>query len=57
MVAIMKYEAGLKFTGYVCEDKATAEKFVREELGWVNPRCYELVPVTYVHSVLKIEKD
>ena len=57
MVAIMKYEAGLKFTGYVCEDKATAEKFIREELGWVNPRCYELVPVAYVHSVLKIEKD
>ena len=48
MVAIIKYEGGPQFTGYVCEDKATAEKFVREALGWVNPRCWEIVPVKYV---------
>ena len=48
MVAIMKYEAGLKFTGYICESKEVAQRFVRDGLGWVNERAYEIIPVKYV---------
>lgn len=48
MVAIMKYESGLKFTGYICENREVAERFVKDDLGWVNERAYEIMPVKYV---------
>lgn len=44
MVALMKYECGLKFTGYVFED----EEIAKEWLKWKNPAAYEIVPVTFV---------
>ena len=46
MVALMRYECGLKFTGCVFENMDIAQKWL-EENGWVNPRAYELVPVTF----------
>lgn len=46
MVALMKYECGLKFTGCVFEDMETARKWLKEN-GWCNPYSYELVPVAF----------
>jgi hypothetical protein len=46
MVALMKYECGLKFTEYVFEDMETAKKWLKEK-GWVNPWSYKLIPVTF----------
>lgn len=43
MVALMKYECGLKFTGLVFEDKETA----REYLKGKNPYAFEIVPVAF----------
>ena len=57
MVAIMKYEAGPRFTGYVCEDEYTARKFVRENLGWVNNNSWTLVSVEYISTKICIEKE
>ena len=58
MVAIMKYEAGLKFTGYICENGEVAERFVRNGLGWANKNAYEIVPVKYVSEqiIWKVEE-
>ena len=41
-------KAGLKFTGYICENREVAERFVKDGLGWVNERAYEIMPVKYV---------
>ena len=46
MVALMRYECGLKFTGCVFENMDIAQKWL-EENGWVNPRAYELTPVAF----------
>lgn len=46
MVALMKYERGLKFTGCVFENMDTAQKWLKEN-GWRNPRAYELVPIAF----------
>ena len=46
MVALMRYECGLKFTGCVFENMDIAQKWL-EENGWFNPRAYELVPVAF----------
>lgn len=43
MVAIMKYECGLKFTGYVFEDEETAKEWLKYKAPW----AYEIVPVTF----------
>lgn len=43
MIALMKYECGLKFTGCVFETKETAEKFIHD--NGLNPEAYELIPV------------
>lgn len=43
MVALMKYECGLKFAGIVFEDMETAKKW----LEYKNPRAYKLVPVAF----------
>ena len=58
MVAIMKYQAGLRFTGYVCENKEKAKRFITEALGWTNKEAYEIIPVKYVTEqvVWKIEE-
>ena len=37
MVALMRYECGLKFTGCVFENMNIAQKWL-EENGWCNPR-------------------
>lgn len=42
MVAVMKYECGLKFTGCVFEDEETAKEWIK----WLNG-AYEIVPVTF----------
>lgn len=46
MVALMKCECGLKFTGCVFEDMETARKWLKEN-GWCNPYSYELIPVAF----------
>lgn len=46
MIALMRYECGLKFTGCVFENMDIAQKWL-EENGWFNPRAYELVPVAF----------
>ncbi len=43
MVAIMKYEGGLKFTGCVFEDLETAKEWLKDK----NPWAYEIVPVAF----------
>ena len=43
MVALMKYECGLKFTGLVFEDEKTA----REYLKGTNPQVFENGPVAF----------
>ena len=46
MVALMRYECGLKFTGLVFENMDTVQKWLKEN-GWVNPRAYEIIPVAF----------
>ena len=46
MIALMRYECGLKFTGCIFENMDIAQRWL-EENGWFNPRAYELVPVAF----------
>lgn len=46
MVALMKCENGLKFTGCIFEDIETAHKWLKEK-DWCNPYSYRLVPVAF----------
>ena len=43
MIALMKYECGLRFTGIVFEDMETAKKW----LVGKNPDAFELQPVAF----------
>ena len=45
MVALMKYEGGLRFTGLVFEDKETAEKYLKNENK--NPEAFQIIPIAY----------
>lgn len=57
MVAILVDDLGWKFSGYVCEDKTTAEKFIHETLHWINPDSFQIVPVTYVYTKIETKTD
>jgi hypothetical protein len=46
MVAIMKYEGGLVFTGIVCENAEVAQKVLKDR-HWANPHAFEIIPVEY----------
>ena len=52
MVAIMKYENGLKFNGVVCENTETAHQWLKEQ-GIVNPNSYKIIPVSYITKDLE----
>lgn len=43
MLALMKYENGLKFTGLVFEN----EKVAKEYLKGKNPDAFKLIPVAF----------
>lgn len=44
MVALMKYECGLKFTGLVFEDEETAKEYIKEHR--LNPKELKLITAT-----------
>lgn len=52
MIALMRYECGLKFTGCVFENMDIAQKWL-EENGWGNPNSYELIPVTFYPKTME----
>lgn len=45
IIALMKHELGLVFTGIVFEDMETAQKWLKENAR--NPYCYTLEPVAF----------
>ena len=45
MIALMKHELGLVFTGIVFEDMETAHKWLEENAR--NPYCHTLKPVAF----------
>ena len=45
MIALMKHELGLVFTGIIFEDMETAHKWLEENAR--NPYCYTLEPVAF----------
>ena len=51
MVALMKYENGLTFTGLIFEDEETAKKYLQNK----SPEAFKIVPVAYYTKDGKIK--
>ena len=49
MVALMRYECGLKFTGLVFENMDTVQKWLKEN-GW-RDKCAEELALYYEYSI------
>ena len=43
MLALMKYENGLKFTGLVFENEEVAKEYLKNK----NPEAFKLIPVAF----------